>query len=206
MSKLNKKYLFVTGLLYPAVLGAFVYSVGHMIIKVVWENEASCYTHFGWQNAILVALLIGHYIGDYVYTLCASPEKSYSKTRMTFDILIVLSMFCGVAVVLDLEIGLRVIRIVVCSLFATKLFSLIWELRPGPPPASKIDRSAVILDCAFVALYVAVAAIHETQVWGFWALVGVLMLDLAGFVFFCSIDRLFVKLKFVAPMEREECD
>lgn len=190
--KVDKLYYLITGLIYPAVLGAYIYEGSTKAIAVFGMGGFSALLSTVFTKGLIVLLLFFHYMGDFLYTLDENPKSYYSVPRFLSDIFIILSMFIAFRVAFNHSD----VWIIALALSATKASSLVWEGFGGLKGIQSKNKSAIILDALFLVFYIIV-----TVTWAFhpaptnMILIPVLFVDVLCFLFFECLHTKFKKSK-----------
>ena len=148
--KSEHRHIFITGLVYPAVLGTFLFTVIEHVYDISW-NAALSYQNL--IHACVVLALFLHYAGDYVYTTDQERKTIYGTRRMFLDLLLVALLYLAMRETLDLSAPFDSSR-VAWLLAGFKVVCIVWE-RAGSPDKHQALSTGV--DFIFLALYTLVA-------------------------------------------------
>jgi hypothetical protein len=150
-------HTFVTGLVYPAFLGAFLFETAQRFL----ERSVEQY--------VLVLILIFLFSCDYLYT--ADPERKdiYNVRRMFLDVVLVLLLYISLRHALALP--MLDVSAIWLYLASFKFVSLFWEWAGVP---DKHRSFAIVSHFAFLILYGLGWLFFASVIW---VLVPVLMLD-----------------------------
>lgn len=150
-------HIFITGLVYPAFLGAFLYEAVQGFLKL----SSTQY--------ILVFALIFLFSWDYLYTTDKERKKLYNVKRMFLDVGLVFLLYISLRHAL--KIPMQNVSAIWLYLALFKFLSLVWEWAGVP---DKQRTLAAISHSVFLVLY--------GLGWFFfglltWVLISVLLLD-----------------------------
>lgn len=136
--KTNHDHLFITGLIYPGFLGAFIIDTANILFK------ASDIQLF------LLLALAWHYIGDYLATADGNCKKIYNRRRMLIDLCLVVLIFMSFSIVIDSTPTSTYQDLCLC-LGIFKVLNIVWEFS-----GEKDHRflSGILTDVVFLMLYV----------------------------------------------------
>lgn len=112
----------LTGLIYPAILGALMYD---------WLKSIYCAESlFSERNFLILSLLV-HYTMDFVYTFQGKAREGYTFFKFLLDFLVVIFLYFAIHPFLDTKdvspITLSMLGSVGMWLFITKICALLWE-------------------------------------------------------------------------------
>lgn len=146
----TRLHLAMTGLIYPAFLGAVIYEGLPKLLSLLTGSKIS-----GSVGFLIIALII-LYSYDFVYTVKDNP-KGYGGTQFLSDLLIVLCLYFATKIVFSAFIPsdqnnqeplfiTDYLNTPVVWLFLTKLLSVFWEIyEHADPDANKQDKLFDIL-------------------------------------------------------------
>jgi len=133
-------------LLYPALLGSFIYG----IIGILTKNNG-----IPILDLAIAFLIIVLFICDYYYTLNENIEKKYNLLQGTLDFLIMILLYLSMSGILKMN-GLDFqFHLILFFLAITKLLSVVWETVP-----KEKDKMAIITDGLFFFLYLFLGIVY----------------------------------------------
>jgi hypothetical protein len=136
MKKSEHPHIFITGLVYPAFLGAFLYETAQRLSELTFS-----------QYALLIPLIL-LFSFDYLYTADEARKKLYNFRRMFIDLGLVLLLYLSLRYALSP--AKQDFSYIWLFLVSYKLVSLLWELAGKP---DKQRRLASISYVTFFVLY-----------------------------------------------------
>jgi hypothetical protein len=158
--------MLITGLFYPALLGAWIYEAFDHVYGA-WSNN---YTLDLMQLFIAGVLLI-HFIFDYMYTL-GEGEDGYGNAQFMLDLVLVVSVY----VCLKLAISPQyydLLWVIWLALAFVKALAILWE-------HLRANTFGMIIDAAFFVAYL-LGAIFVAEI--SWIFIAV-----------CAIDSVFYEI------------
>jgi len=151
----ERAQLVITSLLYPAFLGNMSYVAAEAFFKKdpVFALGA---------NVLVVALLLIHFIFDWVYTHTENRDHDYPPTKSVFDFIIILCLYISLRQAIEPNSALAItwpllLREPVAWLLIAKLCAFCWEMREIKGKKchelTSLDRIEIGFDGAFVIIY-----------------------------------------------------
>jgi len=151
----ERAQLVITSLLYPAFLG----NMSYVAAEAFFEKDAVFALG---ANILLVALLLIHFIFDWIYTHTENKDHDYPPTKSVFDFVIILCLYISLRQAIDPNSALAItwpslLREPVAWLLIAKLCAFCWELREIKGKKchelTSLDRIEIGFDGAFVIIY-----------------------------------------------------
>src|SRR5690606_35802603 len=90
----ERAQLVITSLLYPAFLG----NMSYVAAEAFFEKDAVFALG---ANILLVALLLIHFIFDWIYTHTENKDHDYPPTKSVFDFVIILCLYISLRQAID---------------------------------------------------------------------------------------------------------
>jgi hypothetical protein len=203
----KKQYFLITGFFYPAILGAFIFETMKYVLKFFHEWVSGKPVAVDWLLSSLVIMLILQYVADYLYIIEDEPETSYSTIRMLSDIGIIVAMYFGIMVPLNINAVENPFLFVSLSLMITKYLSVIWEMHPKGRKIENIDPIALLTDELLFVLYSSLAVIYSLiESLSIIAILIVLFIDLLIWGFWKKINNFIEKIKLQQKSLKQSID
>lgn len=190
----------ITGLIYPAFLGALIYEAVEKIadFKMYQGTIAPLLC-----QGILMLLLSLHYVCDFYYTTGDKVSAVYSKVRMASDLGIILCMYIALKTAMSQSVS-SVSAKICLLLFLTKLCACLWEIT-GIQEKSIWERKmrdlnsetqlGLKLDMSFFVLYLASAIFLVLTPKYYWTLFLLIAADISCYIFFDRLHGVYKKIK-----------
>ncbi|MEM7601190.1 MAG: hypothetical protein AAF357_07200 [Verrucomicrobiota bacterium] len=147
----NKLFTTVTGLIYPAFLGAWIYNVSEDVFGITEGTSTMQFV----QVSLIVALLV-LYVTDYIHTFDETLEK-YRLPQFALDLAILVCLFGCLMYSSDDNFADHLLKLWIL-LAVAKAVGLIWDVLDS-------DWTGLRIDVPFVVLYCLGAFFLQTNSW-----------------------------------------